>query len=136
METNTVEVMLDTAAQQAPAQPQPQPQQAPETTPEQEMQLKLRAQELITQARTIQAVVNVDVLNVYNTDVDVRSRILSGQMDFIDVWRQMKPAATPPAPMHSANGSVGTVNIGAMNDDQFARLNEMLSRGAKVDMRY
>ena len=34
------------------------------------------------------------------------------------------------------NGGVGAMNIGGMNDQQFEKLNEMLKRGAKVDMRY
>ena len=34
--------------------------------------------------------------------------------------------------MRSANGSVGDVNISGMNDDQFARLNDLLSKGGKV----
>ena len=100
------------------------------------MQLRLRAQELITQARTILEVAKVDLFAIYNTDVEVRSRILSGEMDFVDLYKQLKPAMQPPAPVRSANGGVGTVNIGGMNDSQFSKLNEMLARGGKVDMRY
>lgn len=125
MENTQIQTMLDTAAQEAAAQPQPQ---ADDT------QLRLRARELITQARTIQEITRVDVFAVYNTDMEVRSRILSGEMDFIDLYRQMKPVQQPPAPMRSANGGVGSVNISGMNDDQFARLNDLLSKGGKVVM--
>ena len=137
METNTVtmETMLDTEAQNhlpaynaAPVQPT--------ETQEQSMALKLRAQELITQARTIQAVANTDVMALYNTDPEVRARILHGEWDFIDVWKQLKPVQTPPVPVRTANGGVGAMNIGGMNDQQFDKLNEMLKRGVKVDMRY
>ena len=96
----------------------------------------LRAQELITQARTIWAIAQVDVLAIYNTDVEIRNRVLSGAMDFIDVYKAVKPAQTPPAPVRSVGGAAGGMNIGAMNEQQFTKLNEMLSRGAKVDMRY
>ena len=136
METNTaaMETMLDTEAQKhlpiQPAAPAQQPQQDPI------LPLKLRAQELITQARTILAVANQDVMALYNTDPEIRARILKGEWDFIDVWKQMQPAQLPPVPVRSANGGAGAMNIGGMNDQQFDKLNEMLKRGVKVDMRY
>lgn len=134
METNTVtmETMLDTEAQNH----MPVQQPAPVQQPDENIELKLRAQELITQARTIQAVVQVDVMALYNTDPEVRAHILRGEWDFIDVWKNMQPAQTPPVPVRTANGSVGTMNISGMNDQQFEKLNEMLKKGAKVDMRY
>ena len=122
----TMETMLDTEAQK----------HIPVQQPEENIQLKLRAQELITQARTIQAVAQTDVMALYNTDPEVRARILRGEWDFIDVWKQMKPVQQPPVPVRTANGGVGAMNIGGMNDQQFEKLNEMLKRGAKVDMRY
>ena len=128
----TMETMLDTEAQKHLPVQQP----APIQQPEENMQLKLRAQELITQARTIWAVTQTDVMALYNTDPEVRARILHGEWDFIDVWKQMKPVQTPPVPVRTANGSVGAMNIGGMNEQQFDKLNEMLKRGAKVDMRY
>ena len=133
METNQTQMqnMLNTAVQENAAQPQ-QPVQPEEPT----IELQLRAQELITQARTIQAVTGVDVLSVYNTDAEVRTRVLNGEMDFIDVWKTMKVQSAPPAPVRSANGGVGAMNINAMNESQFTKLNEMLSKGVKVDMRY
>ncbi len=130
--TATMETMLDTEAQKHIPVQQP----APIQQPEENLQLKLRAQELITQARTIQAVAQVDVMALYNTDPEVRTRILHGEWDFVDVWKQFKPAQQPPVPVRTANGGVGTMNIGGMNDQQFEKLNEMLKRGAKVDMRY
>lgn len=128
----TMETMLDTEAQKHLPVQQP----APIQQPEENMQLKLRAQELITQARTIWAVTQTDVMALYNTDPEVRTRILHGEWDFIDVWKQMKPVQTPPVPVRTANGGVGAMNIGGMNEQQFDKLNEMLKRGAKVDMRY
>ena len=128
----TMETMLDTEAQKHTPVQQPVPVQQNEEN----MQLKLRAQELITQARTIRAVTQTDVMILYNTDPEVRARILHGEWDFIDVWKQLKPAQTPPVPVRSANGGVGAMNIGGMNDQQFDKLNEMLKRGAKVDMRF
>lgn len=128
----TMETMLDTAAQMQPQQLVPQQVQQPEMN----IALKLRAQELITQARTIQAVAQVDVMALYNTDAEIRTRILRGEWDFIDVWKQMQPAQQLPVPVRTANGGAGTMSINGMNDQQFEKLNEMLKRGAKVDMRY
>ena len=128
----TMETMLDTEAQKHLPVQQP----APIQQSEENMQLKLRAQELITQARTIWAVTQTDVMALYNTDPEVRARILHGEWDFIDVWKQMKPVQIPPVPVRTANGGVGAMNIGGMNEQQFDKLNEMLKRGAKVDMRY
>ena len=132
METNMAAI-LDQAAQQT--QPEPQLQAQPVHTEETTFALKLRAQELMAQARAIRATTNVDVLALYNTDVEIRARILTGEWDFIDVWNLLRPAAQPPAPVRSANGGAGTVSIGSMNETQFEKLNQMLSRGAKVDMR-
>ena len=144
METNTatMETMLTSAAQtpnsaQINVQ-QPQPAQPVMQQPQQDpsLPLKLRAQELITQARTIWVVANQDVMALYNTDPEIRARILRGEWDFIDVWKQLQPAQLPPVPVRTANGGVGAMNIGGMNDQQFEKLNEMLKRGVKVDMRY
>ena len=126
----TMETMLDTEAQKHAQTPAPVQQSA------ENMELKLRAQELITQARTIQTVAQTNVMALYNTDPEVRARILNGEWDFIDVWKQMQPAQTPPVPVRTANGGAGAMSIGSMNDQQFEKLNEMLMRGAKVDMRY
>lgn len=138
METNQTQMqnMLNTAVQEnAAVQPQ-QPQQTQQPAQQEEqLALQLRAQELIAQAHTIQAITGVDVLAVYNTDAEVRTRVLNGEMDFIDLWKSMKVPSTPPAPVRSANGGVGAMNINAMNESQFDKLNEMLSRGVKVDMR-
>ncbi len=123
METNPIENMLDAAAQQPPV-------------PEDDPAVLSRAQELITQAKTIQRITQADVLSVYNTDMDVRASVLSGQQDFVDVYQAMKPSAPPPAPVRSANGSAQSagVNVSGMTDEQFARLNHLLQKGGKVDM--
>lgn len=132
METNQMQMQNMLAnAQQQPMQEEPAAPQTEENATE----LKLRAQELITQARTIWAVAHVDVMALYNTDVEVRTRVLEGTWDFIDVYKAMKPVAAPPAPVRNANGGVGGMNISGMSGSQFEKLNEMLSRGVKVDMR-
>ena len=133
METNQqmMNNMLEEARQHIPA-PVEQPPQPEEPT----LELQLRAKELITQAHTIRAIANVDVLAVYNTDVEVRERVLNGEWDFIDVYKRMKPARSLPAPLRSANGGAGVMNISGMDEGQFDKLNAMLKKGMKVDMAY
>lgn len=133
MENPNMQNLLDAAAETA-AQPEPQEAEPVQLIDEAELALRLRAQELIAQARTIQAITRTDVMRLYNTDMDVRARILSGEWDFIDVWKHMEAPAQPAVPVRSANGGVGSVNISAMNEQQFDKLNEMLSKGAKIDM--
>lgn len=136
METNQnqqmMNSMLEEARQQIPAPAEQQPPQPEEPS----LELQLRAKELITQAHTIRAIANVDVLAIYNTDVEVRGHILNGDWDFIDVYKRMKPAHTPPAPLRSANGGAGVMNISGMDENQFDKLNAMLKKGMKVDMAY
>lgn len=138
METNQNQQMmnslLEEARQQMPA-PAPVEQQPPQPE-EPSLELQLRAKELITQAHTIRAIANVDVLALYNTDVEVRNHVLNGEWDFIDVYKRMKPAHTPPAPLRSANGGAGVMNISGMDENQFDKLNAMLKKGMKVDMSY
>lgn len=134
METNQqmMNSMLEEARQHTPAPVEQQPPQPEEPS----LELQLRAKELITQAHTIRAIANVDVLAIYNTDVEVRGHILNGEWDFIDVYKRMKPAHTPPTPLRSANGGAGVMNISGMDENQFDKLNAMLKKGMKVDMSY
>ena len=137
METNQNQQMMNSMLENARQQmPEPAPAEQQPVPEEPSLELQLRAKELITQARTIRAIANVDVLALYNTDVEVRSHILNGEWDFIDVYKRMKPMQTPPAPMRSANGGAGVMSINAMDENQFDKLNAMLKKGMKVDMSY
>ena len=49
----------------------------------------------------------------------------------LDTAAQMQPQQPAPQQVQQPE-----MNIGGMNDQQFEKLNEMLKRGAKVDMRY
>ena len=112
------------------------PQQAPQPSLENRlMETQLRAQALFAQAQAILLISGMDVMSIFETDVEVRQKVLSGEWDFLDVWKQIAPRTpTPPAPVRSANGSMGNVNIGAMNSRQFEKLNEIIDRGGKIDM--
>ena len=96
--------------------------------------VEMRAQTLVVQARTIQRLTGVDVMSLYNADVEVRNHVLSGAWDFVDVYKSMNLSPAPPAPVRTANGGVGTLNVNAMTQSQFVKLNELLKMGGTVAM--
>ncbi len=96
--------------------------------------VEMRAQALVVQARTIQRLTGVDVMSLYNADVEVRNHVLSGAWDFVDVYKSMNLSPAPPAPVRTANGGVGTLNVNAMTQSQFVKLNELLKMGGTVAM--
>ena len=101
--------------------------------------MQQRAASLFAQAQTIQALSGVDVMELYNTRPDVKRRILSGEWDFMDVFRTRQENTAPgvaPAPVRSANGAVFSgISIARMSPEQFSRLDELLAQGGRIDMR-
>lgn len=111
--------------------------------PEPNAAVKQRANMLFAQAGNIKDATGVDVMAIYNTDPDVKAKVLSGEWDFTNVLMQYKaeepadaPAHTAPAPVRSANGiGMGGVDIRHMSGEQFRKLNEFLASGGRVDVR-
>lgn len=98
--------------------------------------IQQRAQTLIAQADRLSRVSGVDLMGLYNTDPNVRQKIVSGEWDFIDALESVKAAPVAPAPVRSHNGlGMGGMNFRSMTDDQFAKVNEMLDGGKTIDMR-
>ena len=99
--------------------------------------LRMKAQALLSQAEAIRAVCGVDVMALFDTDVDVRRRVLSGEWDFVDVWRDAGMRAAPPAPVRAPNGGgMGGMDIGRMDSRQFEKLDAVLRQGGTLDMRW
>lgn len=99
--------------------------------------LRMKAQALLSQAEAIRAVSGVDVMALFDTDVDVRGRVLSGEWDFVDVWRETGMRAAPPAPVRAPNGGgMGGMDIGRMDSRQFEKLDTVLRQGGTLDMRW
>ena len=73
----------------------------------------------------------IDVLAEFNSNPDVKQRIISGEWDFYDVAERM--SKKPPAPMRSPNGASGSEKstISSMSDDQFNRLEKRIKEGAR-----
>lgn len=100
-----------------------------------------RAETLVAQADTILGTTGVDVMKIFNTDPAVKQKVVSGEWDFTDVFKNaggsqqavVKPHV--PAPVRSSNGvGLGNVSIGKMSNQQFAALNDFLAKNGKVNM--
>ena len=95
-----------------------------------------RARDLYTQSQTIKKATGVDVMAIYNTDPEIRQKVLSGEWDFGDVYASANQPDRPPAPVRSANGSgVGNANFRKMSSADLAKVNAMLESGGRIDMR-
>lgn len=104
-------------------------------------QSQQRAHMLITQADAIQAASGVDVMQFYNTDQNVRQKILSGEWDFKDVLRNHQPMNNEqrqavPAPIRNSSGvGIGDVSISRMTDENFRKMQSFLDHGGVINMR-
>lgn len=107
-----------------------QPQEEAE---EEDPYLSAKADFLAKQAEKIKANRGLDVMAVFNSDPDIKQRVLSGDMDFYDVAETMK---RPLSPVRNPNGgNTNVMSIQGMSDEQFARLQKNLSGGKRYDMR-
>ena len=121
---------------QQPSVPQEQPRQANGqfASKEQPDDIAAASTYLAGQANRVTAETGIDVMKVFNTNAEIRNKVLNGEMDFRDVARQIQSQPkrkTPPAPMRSPNGVNGKINspIMQMSDEQFDRLVERVRKG-------
>lgn len=98
-----------------------------------------KAAELVAQADTIFQSTGVDVMELYNTNPEIRQKVVNGEWSFVDVYKNTREAPAAPAtpsPMRSANSmGIGQMDIRKMNSSQLAQLNAMLESGVKIDAR-
>lgn len=98
-----------------------------------------KAAELVAQANTIFQSTGVDVMELYNTNPEIRQKVIKGEWSFVDVYKNTRetPAApATPSPMRSANSmGIGQMDIRKMSSNQLAQLNAMLESGVKIDAR-
>lgn len=112
-------------------------QYAPKEDPVQQAQINL----LVNQAEKIKARTGVDVIAIMDSDPEIKSKIVSGEMDFYDVLEEQKskPATRKkaPAPMRSPNGAAAhSPNaIENMTDEQFRRMEDKISKGARYSLK-
>lgn len=99
-------------------------------------EVDFKAQLLANQAAKIKAKSGVDVMAVFNQNDNIRTQVLSGQMDFYDVLETVQSRRNVPAPIRQSNGAnVGSVSVANMTDAQFKKLQENLARGIVYDAR-
>lgn len=117
----------------------PEAPQAKATPKEGDAEAKAYAKLLASQASKIKAARGLDVNEVYNTDPEVKAKVLSGEWDFYDVAEAMsQPKRRVPSPVRSSNSAMMDSTARAvanMSDAQFDRLLKNLEEGKVYDMR-
>lgn len=117
-----------------PAVESEQPRQA-NNAPKDDPATTARISMLRHQADRIRENKGPDVIAEFQSNPEIKKKVISGEMDFYDVAAEMKsPKKKPPAPMRSPNGASGTNPnaIEAMSKEQFARMEKRISEGARI----
>ena len=95
---------------------------------------KARSDILAKQAEKIHTTKGIDVMQILNSDAEVKQKVLSGEWDFYDVAENHKGRKIP-APMRTPNGTTqNAMTVQSMSDEQFARLQASLSEGKRYKM--
>lgn len=128
---------LPAPAAEAEAQPQPRNangQYAPKTNPN-DAATQARIDMLRHQADRIKESRGVDVIAVWNSDPEIKRKVIAGEMDFYDVADEIasKPKKSkPPAPVRTPNGAANDQQVDAimnMSKEQFNRLVKRVQSG-------
>ncbi len=109
-------------------------------TQKQDPAVSARVDMLAHQADAIKAKRGVDVIAEFNSNPEIKQKVISGEMDFYDVAEQLakQPAKRkPPAPTRSPNGASGyqRTPISSMSDDAFEKLEKSLKEGARYSLK-
>jgi hypothetical protein len=98
-------------------------------------EVKARADRLMAQAEYAKKMDNIDPLEIYRSNPDVARLVNSGEWDFSDVVKAAKGQPTP-TPVYTSNAATPSRRgPHELSKDEWARLNENLAKGVKVDMR-
>jgi len=128
--------------QAAPAPTKPveaaQPRQANgQFAPKEDPATTARIDMLRHQADRIKANKGPDVIAEFQSNQEIKKKVIAGEMDFYDVadyLKSQKPSRKPPSPMRSPNGASGQNPnaIESMSKEQFARMEKKISEGARI----
>jgi len=128
--------------QAAPAPAKPvetaQPRQANgQFAPKEDPATTARIDMLRHQADRIKANKGPDVIAEFQSNQEIKKKVIAGEMDFYDVadyLKSQKPSRKPPSPMRSPNGASGQNPnaIESMSKEQFARMEKKISEGARI----
>ena len=121
-----------------PTQSQPRNEQG-QYAPKQDPVISARIDLLAHQADRIKASRGIDVMAEFNSNEEIKQKVISGQMDFYEVAEQLaaQPRRKPPAPTRSPNGASGKNPnaIDSMSDEQFDRMERKIKEGARYTLR-
>ena len=93
------------------------------------------------QAERIKAGGGPDVIAEFQSNNDIKKKVIAGEMDFYDVadaMKNRKPGRKPPSPMRSPNGASGhSPNaIDSMSDEMFDRMERNIKeKGARYSLK-
>ena len=130
------------AAAPAASTPEPKREQPRQSNgqfaPREDPAISARVSMLNHQAEQIEAETGLDVTAEFMSNPEIKKKVISGEMDFYDVAKQMqKPQKKrPPSPMRSPNGASGN-NPNAfenMTSEQFAKLEKKIQEGARYTL--
>lgn len=123
----------------------------PQSKPDDNSDLREYAKTLKQQAATIKAESGFDIEALFNSNKEFADAVARRETDFMSAYRAMVAMGkigsndarrTPPVAKSGNTNGYGTppdasggMSIANMTDDQFARLNDQLSRGAKYRAR-
>lgn len=126
---------------------QPKPAEQPRNekgqfSPKDDPYINARIDILSGQADKIKAKTGIDVMAEFESNPEIKQKILNGDMDFYEVAEMLsgkKPPSKgkPPAPMRSPNGASGAEksSIASMSKEQFARMEQKIREGARFEVK-
>ena len=130
------------SAEEKPAQKeQPRNSKGQYSSPKEDPAINARIDMLSHQADKIKAQRGIDVIAEFNSNPDIKQKVINGEMDFYDVAEQMKAKpqqrGKPPTPMRSPNGASGAEksSIASMSKEQFARMEQRIREGARFEVK-
>lgn len=97
-----------------------------------------KVQALFDQAQTVTRATGIDVLDIFNSNDEVKRRIASGEIDFADVAReygQQERKKAPPVVRTSAGSTVKARGFADLSDEAFDQMQAELSKGRMIDLR-
>lgn len=98
---------------------------------------KATAERLLQQANELKAEHGFDAMALFRSNEAIKQKVVTGKLDFNDLYelygQNSQPKPSIPAPMRSANGSVGSTAsiVRTMSDKGFEKLDAELASGKK-----
>ena len=126
------------APQQPTTTPAPTPAQPRDAQGRfQSSETRVRADLLAQQATKIKSSRGLDVMQTFNSDTEVRQKVISGEWDFYDVADHMTGSQrNVPSPIRTPNGagaSAAAVSIDNMSEAQFDRMCQNIRLGHRYN---